>query len=101
MATARRAACVIGYPARHSRSPKLHGYWLRRYGIDGDYRAALAAIGQLLESLRQRPELSAAVLRQSPLPAPGAAAQVLRSDGASARFTLELELRASDDAAAR
>ena len=39
MATARRAACVIGYPARHSRSPKLHGYWLRRYGIDGDYRA--------------------------------------------------------------
>lgn len=39
MTTARRAACVIGYPAKHSRSPKLHGYWLRRYGIDGDYRA--------------------------------------------------------------
>jgi shikimate dehydrogenase len=37
--TAKRAACVIGYPAKHSRSPKLHGYWLRRYGIDGDYRA--------------------------------------------------------------
>ncbi len=36
---ARRAACVIGWPAKHSRSPKLHGYWLARYGIDGDYRA--------------------------------------------------------------
>lgn len=33
------AACVIGFPAKHSRSPKLHGYWLKHYGIDGDYRA--------------------------------------------------------------
>lgn len=33
-----RAACVIGYPAKHSRSPKLHGHWLERYGVDGDYR---------------------------------------------------------------
>jgi shikimate dehydrogenase len=32
------AACVIGYPAKHSRSPKLHGYWLKKYGIEGDYR---------------------------------------------------------------
>jgi shikimate dehydrogenase len=35
----RKAACVIGWPAKHSRSPKLHGWWLRHYGIDGDYRA--------------------------------------------------------------
>lgn len=33
-----KAACVVGYPARQSRSPKLHGYWIKRYGIDGDYR---------------------------------------------------------------
>lgn len=33
------AACLIGFPAKHSRSPKLHGWWLRHYGIDGDYRA--------------------------------------------------------------
>ena len=32
-----RAACVIGYPAKHSRSPKLHGHWLELYGLDGDY----------------------------------------------------------------
>ena len=39
MSTGRPAACVIGYPAKHSRSPKLHGYWLEKYRIDGDYRA--------------------------------------------------------------
>ncbi len=33
-----RSACVIGFPAKHSRSPKLHGYWIKRYGVDGDYR---------------------------------------------------------------
>lgn len=36
--TGQRAACVIGYPARQSRSPKLHGYWIKRYRIEGDYR---------------------------------------------------------------
>jgi shikimate dehydrogenase len=30
----------MGWPARHSRSPKLHGYWIGRYGVDGDYRVA-------------------------------------------------------------
>lgn len=33
------AACIVGYPARHSRSPMLHGYWIKRYGLDADYRA--------------------------------------------------------------
>ncbi len=30
-------AGVIGWPIAHSRSPKLHGYWLQKYGIDGAY----------------------------------------------------------------
>ena len=30
-------AGVIGYPIGHSKSPKLHRYWLERYGIAGDY----------------------------------------------------------------
>lgn len=38
MTTAQRASCIIGWPARHSRSPKLHGYWIKRYNIDADYR---------------------------------------------------------------
>lgn len=32
-----RRACVIGYPVAHSRSPLIHGYWLREHKIDGDY----------------------------------------------------------------
>ncbi len=30
-------AGVIGWPVSHSRSPRLHGYWLDHYGIDGAY----------------------------------------------------------------
>jgi shikimate dehydrogenase len=35
---ASRAACVIGWPVEHSRSPLIHNYWLKRYGIAGEYR---------------------------------------------------------------
>src|SRR3954469_18875592 len=31
------AACLIGWPAAHSRSPLIHHYWLRTLGIDGVY----------------------------------------------------------------
>jgi shikimate dehydrogenase len=33
-----RAACIIGWPATQSRSPQIHGHWLKQYGIDGEYR---------------------------------------------------------------
>lgn len=32
-----RLAGVIGWPVAHSRSPRLHGTWLERHGIDGAY----------------------------------------------------------------
>jgi shikimate dehydrogenase len=32
-----RIAGVFGWPVDHSRSPRLHGYWLREFGIDGAY----------------------------------------------------------------
>lgn len=32
-----RVAGVLGWPVDHSRSPRLHGHWLQRYGIDGAY----------------------------------------------------------------
>ncbi|MFC3124742.1 shikimate dehydrogenase [Pseudoroseomonas globiformis] len=32
-----RLAGVLGWPASHSRSPRLHGYWLRQHDIDGTY----------------------------------------------------------------
>lgn len=32
-----KLAGVIGWPVGHSRSPRLHGYWLHHLGIDGAY----------------------------------------------------------------
>jgi shikimate dehydrogenase len=34
-----KKAFVCGHPIAHSRSPKIHGYWLRKYGIAGSYEA--------------------------------------------------------------
>ena len=34
---AARLAGVLGWPVSHSRSPRLHNFWLARYGIDGAY----------------------------------------------------------------
>lgn len=34
-----KQAFVTGYPIKHSRSPLIHNYWLKHYGIRGDYRA--------------------------------------------------------------
>jgi shikimate dehydrogenase len=30
-------ACIIGWPVDHSRSPIIHGHWLKAYRIDGSY----------------------------------------------------------------
>lgn len=38
MSAAAPLACVIGWPARHSRSPLIHRYWLSAHGLAGDYR---------------------------------------------------------------
>jgi len=32
-------AFVTGYPVRHSRSPMIHGHWLKTYGLHGSYEA--------------------------------------------------------------
>ncbi len=37
-------ACVMGHPVAHSRSPMLHGYWLRTLGIEGAYELADVAL---------------------------------------------------------
>lgn len=39
MVEAANKAFVCGHPIAHSRSPKIHGYWLKTYGIDGSYVA--------------------------------------------------------------
>jgi shikimate dehydrogenase len=39
MADMAKKAFVCGHPIAHSRSPMIHGYWLRKYGIAGSYKA--------------------------------------------------------------
>ena len=51
MSTAPRLAAVIGWPIAHSRSPALHGHWLRRYGIAGHYIPVAVDPARLAESL--------------------------------------------------
>lgn len=34
-----KKAFVTGWPINHSKSPKLHGFWLKHYGIQGSYEA--------------------------------------------------------------
>lgn len=33
-----RAACVVGWPAGHSRSPLIHNYWIKQHGLTAEYR---------------------------------------------------------------
>jgi len=46
MTAAGRAACVIGWPVEHSRSPLIHNYWLKHYGIAGEYRREAVPPGE-------------------------------------------------------
>ena len=47
-----RAAGVIGWPVVHSRSPRLHRYWLERYGIAGAYLPMPVRPGEEAAALR-------------------------------------------------
>ncbi|MGO4437217.1 shikimate dehydrogenase [Rhizobium sp. RAF56] len=42
--TLKPKAFVTGYPVRHSRSPMIHGYWLKKYGLNGSYEAREVAV---------------------------------------------------------
>lgn len=50
-------AGVIGHPIAHSRSPALHGYWLKRYGIKGFYIPMDVAPADLADALNTLPKL--------------------------------------------
>ncbi|RMD61953.1 MAG: shikimate dehydrogenase [Alphaproteobacteria bacterium] len=47
-----RVAGVVGWPVAHSRSPRLHGYWLEEYRIDGAYVPLLVRPESLPRALR-------------------------------------------------
>lgn len=59
-ARGRPFAAIVGWPVDHSRSPALHGFWLRQHGIDGHY-------GRLpVEPTRPALEALVAFLRRTP-----------------------------------
>ena len=52
MAEAMKKAFVTGHPIKHSRSPKIHGHWLAKHGIDGSYQAIDVAPQDFAQFLR-------------------------------------------------
>ncbi|ANT60261.1 MULTISPECIES: shikimate dehydrogenase [unclassified Salipiger] len=50
-------AGVIGSPIAHSRSPLLHGHWLKRYGLPGHYIPMDVPAAKLAETLRLLPQI--------------------------------------------
>jgi shikimate dehydrogenase len=50
-------AGLMGFPVMHSRSPKLHNYWLARYGLAGTYVPLAIKADGLRAALRALPAL--------------------------------------------
>src|ERR1700710_783628 len=49
-----RAACLIRWPAAHSRSPLIHHYWLRTLGLGGGYNIEGRPLALTLPDARPR-----------------------------------------------
>ena len=59
-ADGRPFACIVGWPVEHSRSPALHGFWLKQHHLDGHYgrlpvEPQRAALEELVAFLRRTP----------------------------------------------
>jgi shikimate dehydrogenase len=52
-----KKACIIGYPVKHSRSPIIHGYWLKRHGIEGSYTREEVKPEDFAAFLRKMPSM--------------------------------------------
>ncbi|KIL97881.1 Shikimate 5-dehydrogenase I alpha [Paramagnetospirillum magnetotacticum MS-1] len=52
-----RLAGVLGWPVSHSRSPRLHGFWLKQWGIDGAYLPLAVAPENLECVIRALPRM--------------------------------------------
>ncbi|WP_455476093.1 shikimate dehydrogenase [Bartonella sp. B17] len=50
-------AFVVGYPISHSKSPKIHNFWLKQYNLQGEYLAQEITpkkFSSFLESIQKR-----------------------------------------------
>lgn len=52
-----KPAGVLGWPVSHSRSPRLHGFWLEQLGIDGAYLPLPVAPEHLEQVVRALPRM--------------------------------------------
>ncbi len=52
-----RLAGVLGWPVGHSRSPRLHNYWLKNLGIDGVYVPLAVAPENLAQVVKALPHM--------------------------------------------
>jgi shikimate dehydrogenase len=90
-----KRACVIGWPVAHSRSPLIHGHWLKHYGIEGAYERAPVApdgVAAFLRDLPERGYVGANVTvphKEAALAAAAHADDVARSIGAANTLWLE------------
>jgi shikimate dehydrogenase len=50
-----KKTCVIGWPIKHSRSPLIHNYWIKAYGIDANYEKVAVAPEMLPDFIRDLP----------------------------------------------
>lgn len=49
---AAKAACIIAWPAGHSRSPLIHNYWAKKYKLDAEYRREAVPPEKLAQFVR-------------------------------------------------
>ena len=54
---AAKKAGVVGWPVEHSRSPRLHGWWLQLYDVDGAYIPLPVRPDDLETAIRALPKL--------------------------------------------
>lgn len=52
-----KIAGVLGWPVAHSLSPRVHGYWLEHYGIDGAYLPLPVKPENFVDALKALPKL--------------------------------------------
>jgi shikimate dehydrogenase len=52
MSDERKAVCIIGWPAAHSRSPLIHNYWIKQHGLNAEYRREAVPPEQFAEFVK-------------------------------------------------
>ena len=60
-----RLAGIMGWPVGHSLSPRLHGHWFARYGIDGAYVPLPTQAADLELAFKALPRLGAIAGRKA------------------------------------